>query len=94
MATRLRITCVSKTNRSDPHDRIHSVGGTNPSGAAFRHSQQQAIVNIRSGAYEYYVHVGQLMVDVIVSTHNGNPYIKTKNDGLHPDNLLSLPECP
>ncbi|WP_157785358.1 DUF3892 domain-containing protein, partial [Bradyrhizobium yuanmingense] len=25
---------------------------------------------------------------------NGHKYIKTKADGIQPDNLLSLPECP
>jgi hypothetical protein len=33
-------------------------------------------------------------VNVIVATHNGNKYIKTEADGIHPDNLLALPECP
>ena len=36
---------------------------------------------------------GGVSVDVIVASHNGNKYLKTKNDGLQPDNLLSLPEC-
>jgi hypothetical protein len=31
---------------------------------------------------------------VIVAVHNGHKYIKTKADGIQPDNLLSLPECP
>ena len=54
----LQISCINKTYRQDPHDRIHSVG------------------------------------NVIVAVHNGNKYIKTENDGLHPNNLLALPECP
>ncbi|MFI5246011.1 MAG: DUF3892 domain-containing protein [Gemmatimonadales bacterium] len=31
---------------------------------------------------------------VIIATHNGNEYLKTEADGVHPNNLLALPECP
>jgi len=33
-------------------------------------------------------------VDVIIAVHNGNEYLKTTADGLHPNNLLALPDCP
>jgi hypothetical protein len=53
-----------------------------------------SVLSPRRSSYGYYVSVGGKSVDVIVATHNNNKYIKTTADGLHPNNLLSLPECP
>jgi hypothetical protein len=89
-----RIRCINKTNRNDPHDRIHSVGGVNSDGRRWKMSEQQAISDTESGEWQFYVSEGGKTVNVIVAKHNGNKYIKTQNDGLHPDNLLALPECP
>lgn len=89
----VQIMCINKTNRQDPHDRIHSIGGVT-GGVRWKKSQQQAIQDIELDPKAYYVSVGGVSVWVIVAVHNGNKYIKTQNDGLHPDNLLSLPECP
>jgi hypothetical protein len=44
---------------------------------------------------DFFVHVGGKSVWVIVATSRfGNKYLKTESDGEHPNNLLSLPECP
>lgn len=52
-------------------------------------------IGTESGKWQFYVSVGGLTVDVIVATSQyGHKYIKTLADGVHPDNLLSLPECP
>ncbi len=93
MATRLRIRCINKTDRYNPHERISHVGG----GAGencWRQTQEQTIRELENGEYDYYVEEGGRTIDVIVATHNGHKYIKTKADGVQPDNLLSLPECP
>jgi Protein of unknown function (DUF3892) len=66
----------------------------NPNNSRWKQSQQQTIQEIESGEWEFYVSVSGHTVDVIVATHMGNKYIKTVADGLHPDNLLALPECP
>lgn len=89
----LQIMCINKTNRSDPHDRIHYVGGVS-GGARWKKTQQQAIQDVGRDPQAYYVSVGGKSVWVIVADHNGNKYLKTQNDGLQPNNLLSLPECP
>lgn len=88
MAQRVQVKCINKSNRSSAHERIQSIGGD-----GWRISQQDAISYIEKKTYEFYVSGGGTSVNVIVATNNGNKYIKTENDGLQPDNLLSLPEC-
>lgn len=94
MAQNLQILCVNKTDRSNPHERIQNIGGRNEDGTRWKLSQPAAIEGIESGKWAFYVALpGVSSVWVIVATHNGNKYIKTTADGLHPNNLLSLDEC-
>ena len=88
MATSLEITCIRKTNRSDPHERIETVGGS-----GFRHSQPDAIAYAENGAYTYWTQGGGKRANVVVAVHNGHKYLKTENDGVQPNNLLALPTC-
>lgn len=94
MAQSVRIECINKTDRYNAHERIQNIGGVNNDGSRWKITVQAAIGYIEDGTYAFYVHRGGVSVDVIVATNNGYKYIKTRNDGLHPDNLLSLPECP
>lgn len=90
----VQIQCVNKRPRQDPHLRISHVGGLNQDGSRWKLTEEQAIEGIEQGKWSFYVHVGSARVDVIVEMHEGNPYLKTVADGLHPDNLLALQECP
>lgn len=94
MASRHEVLCINKSDRTNPHERITHIGGRNDDGTAWKLTQQDAIVGIESGKWTFYVTRGGRTVNVIVSTSRyGNKYLKTENDGEHPDNLLSLPEC-
>lgn len=94
MANRVRIRCINKTDRMNPHERIKNVGGQNADGGRWKQSVDQTVREIESREWEFFVTEDGRTVDVIVATHNGNKYIKTTADGIQPDNLLSLPECP
>ena len=83
-----QITCINKTDRYNPHESISHIGG-----AGWRMSQPDAISTIESRRESFYTFVGGRRANVIVATHNGNKYLKTENDGLHPNNLLELTEC-
>jgi hypothetical protein len=94
MATDIQIKCIKKTNRFDPHERIHGIGGVNSDGTRWYLSEDQAIAGIESNKWRFWTTAGGKSVWVIIATHNGHKYLKTEADGIHPNNLLSLAECP
>jgi hypothetical protein len=95
MADKHQILCVNKSDRSNPHERITHVGGKNTVGTRWKITQESAIQGIESGKWTFYVNAGGKTVDVIVAkSQYGHKYLKTVPDGVQPDNLLSLAECP
>ena len=91
--SRLIVSCINKSIHSDPHQRIRNIGGIH-NGARWKHTEDDAISNIQRGINTYHVNQGDHDVEVIVAVHLGRKYLKTRSDGLAPNNLLSLPECP
>ncbi len=94
MAQRVQISCINKTNRQSPHERIQYIGGINPNGSRWKLSLTAAIQSIKDNEYSFFVNVAGNPVNVIIAKHTGYEYLKTENDGEQPNNLLSLPECP
>lgn len=94
MSFSVEIKCVNKTPRMDPHLRISYVGGVNEDRTRWKLSLDEAIAGIESGKWTFWTIGGGRKADVIIARHEGHKYLKTTNDGVHPDNLLALPECP
>ena len=89
----VQVECINKTPRQDPHLRIENIGGTK-GGEAWKMRVDEAIAAIEAGKYHFYVNKGSNLVWVVIAEHAGHKYLKTEADDLHPNNLLSLPECP
>ena len=95
MTATLEITCINKTNRYNPHERIHSVGGKFPDGKRWICTQQEAIMYIEDRTCQFFVKQAGRAVNVIVAVSRyGHKYLKTEADGEQPNNLLNLNECP
>jgi len=94
MAQRLQVSCINKREHYNPHERIINIGGLDALGSRWKLSQPNAIEYVENATYSFYVSVGGYTIDVIVATHSGHKYLKTKPDATGKDNLLNLPECP
>lgn len=95
MPSQHEVTCIEKSDRYNPHERILSIGGTKNSEARWKITQHEAIGGIESGQWQFYVTVAGKTVLLVVSTSaQGHKYLTTQSDGEQPDNLLSLAECP
>lgn len=95
MASSHEIFCINKDDRKNPQERITHIGGKNSPIENWKLSLDAAIKSIEDGTYSFYVNRGGQKVEVIISTsRSGRKYLKTKNDGEEPNNLLNLPECP
>jgi predicted secreted protein len=83
-----QVTCITKREHHNPHERILGIGG-----AGWWRAEDDAIRDVEQDPESYYVSVGGKSVWVIVATHNGRKYLKTQTDGYAPNNLLSLRDC-
>jgi hypothetical protein len=52
------------------------------------------MAGIEADKWRFWTSGGGKSVWVIIATHSGRKYLKTQPDGITPDNLLALPECP
>jgi len=94
MAARVRVDCINRTTRTEPHERISHIGGPNDNGTRWKLSEADAIMGIKDQRWSFYVErpAGHV-VNVIVASRLGREYLKTTADGETPDNLLALPDC-
>lgn len=93
MTTDVEIKCIRKRDRQNPHERIQGVG-INADGNRRFLPLDEAIRGVLNGTWRFWTQGGGKSVWVVVAYHEGNPYLKTEADGVQPDNLLALPECP
>jgi len=93
MATDVEVKCIKKTNRNDPDEIIHGIGGVNADGTRWYLTLDTAIADIETGKWRFWTAGGGKSVWIITATDKGHKYLKTEADGRHPNNLLSLPEC-
>lgn len=94
MATSHEIKCINKSDRTNIHERILNVGGTNPDGTIWKISETEAINGIEAGTWTFYVSNGVSKVNVIIAkSAAGYKYLKTEADNSLSNNLLNLPEC-
>jgi hypothetical protein len=91
---RVRVQCINKSDRFNPHERIINIGGVNADGSRWILSQPIAIEGIENGKWSFYVQNPHIVDVIIAVSRYGNKYLKTQADGDQPDNLLSLPDCP
>ncbi len=91
-----QVTCIRKSDRFNPHERIKAIGGINHDRSRWQLSQEKAIAGIEDGRWRFYVErpAGDRVWVVVAISRSGRKYLKTEADGDQPNNLLSLPECP
>jgi uncharacterized protein DUF3892 len=88
-----RVTCINKSDRKNPHERIKKIGGVASNGP-WTLTEDEAIAGMETNGWKFYVYDGKESAWVVIATRLGRKYLKTQPDGEIPDNLLSLPECP
>lgn len=84
----VRVRCVSKQPRQDPHHGITHLGGE-----GWNWTRQQVIASIDAKTNTFFTLVSGTRANVgVVDGPNGR-YVRTHADGKWNDNLLALPEC-
>ncbi len=73
MATPLRISCINKSDRFNPYERILNVGGVE-NGTPWKKSQEQAIREIGGGQVFYVMVGGHVVLVVVAVSRFGNKY--------------------
>jgi hypothetical protein len=94
MAIVLQVKWVDQSDQPDPCKLIRHIGGDS-GGFQWKHTHEQAIQSIEHGQFHYYVEQGgrALKLEIALSP-NGCKYLKTQTDGVQPQLLLKLPQCP
>jgi|GEM_PF-2411801 hypothetical protein len=94
MVREAEVTCVSKTDHTEPYDRIRSLGGG--TGPYWEISHARAIDLVEHDRLRFYTCTpqGERLYLVVVTSRDGYKYIKTVADEVVPGHLLELPDCP
>lgn len=90
----IEIKYIEKTDRTNPHERIKFVGGTDSNGKIWKLSENIVITRINRKICRFYTTGNVKRTEVIVATHKGKEYLKTDSDSTTKNNLLSLNDFP
>jgi len=84
----VRVTCINKQPRNNPHEGITHLGGS-----GWHWTRQQVINSIKTGTNTFHTYEGGRRAEVAVVNGPNGDYLRTHADGQWNDNLLALPEC-
>lgn len=96
MPTRHRVRCIHRADGTEPHARIHAIGGANRDGSAWKLALADAIGGIEAGRWVFYLATetgGRRELEVAVD-REGRRYLRAAGDDDELSGLLALPECP
>jgi hypothetical protein len=88
MMADVRVLCVNKVPRNDPHHGITHLGGD-----GWKWTRQQVIDSIENKSNTFYTIQGGKRSDIAVRNGEHGKYLQTCADGYWNNNLLALPEC-
>ena len=89
-----QILYISRSDRTDPQERITHIGGRNHGGSQWKISLQAAIDGIDSGHWAFFVRIQERRIPVVAAAgRSGGRYLTTAVAGEEPNALLTLPEC-
>lgn len=92
---KLKVLCINKNNRTNPHERITHIGGLNSNSTEWHFSLQDAIRFIESCEFSFFVNKDGISVEVRIIERPGHQkFLTTTRDDTKDNNLLSLIECP
>ena len=94
MADNVEVKCIKKTNRTDPHERIHGIGGVNADGGRWICHLMTQLPGLKLANGNLYFSSVVNRFGLSSRLNNGHKYLKTRRTAFIRNNLLSLPECP
>jgi hypothetical protein len=84
----VRVLCVNKQPRQDPHHGITHLGGD-----GWKRTRDDVVRSIEARTNTFYTLVNGTRADVGVVNGPNGKFVRTHADGKWTDNLLALPEC-
>lgn len=94
MRLRLRVDCISRTDRVSPHHRIRAIGGRGREGDVWHLSEEAAVTAIEQERAGFYIERPKgRRIDLVVGQGLGKKFLKAEIDYESPDALLELPDC-
>jgi Protein of unknown function (DUF3892) len=97
MPVRVEVSCITKRDRENPHERIQGLGGVHESKRWYM-PEEDIIAELdkpdSTRRWDFCVNVNNNFVWVVVAVHLGRKYLKTQPDEHPENNLLHLDPCP